>query len=54
LGIAVINPFWYTDLTENTEKEYLLNISGQSLTQSRRDAKQQRFLNKNRVFAIKP
>jgi hypothetical protein len=21
LGIAVINPFWYTDLTENTEKE---------------------------------
>jgi hypothetical protein len=20
LGIAVINPFWYTDLTENTEK----------------------------------
>jgi modification methylase len=33
---------------------YLLNISGQSLTQSRRDAKQQRFLNKNRVFALKP
>jgi tetratricopeptide (TPR) repeat protein len=33
---------------------YLLNISGQSLTQSRRDAKPQRFLNKNRVFALKP
>ena len=29
---------------------YLLKISGQSLTQSRRDAKPQRFLNENHIF----